>query len=381
MPGSQVAMLGLLCVFCSEPIAEDVIVDHVCPDCYEERYSQCSSCDNVGTIHTSSMSSVEFRRISTVYGRDTAMRLTHMDHVAFYDDVEKYLCSDCSYLCENCGSRYGQEFNADECCEEEQELHNYSWSPNLVFHTEAGTRSRAIPFRLYMGFEVEMEHASPHVHQACEKFGENWCDPELVYFKSDGSLGWDGAEMVTQPMTLEAFRQKMPWEMIAWLHEKGARAWNRKSCGLHVHVSRSAFSASHMWKFLKFQLVNSEHCVAVAGRNSSQWASWDNDYMVEISKETSKAVKKSVYCNRYSAININPSNTIELRYFRPNMIKNGLVRVAEFVDSIYEYTKQISLREVFNGGLDWNVYMAWLAGKPEYATIRDYITNNSEEND
>jgi hypothetical protein len=63
------------------------------------------------------------------------------------------------------------------------------------------------------------------------------------------------------------------------------------------------------------------------------------------------------------------------------MMKNGLVRVAEFVDSIYEYTKQISLREVFNGGLDWNVYMAWLAGKPEYATIRDYITNNSEEND
>jgi hypothetical protein len=387
MPAGQVALLGLVCTLCDATLteydAEQSQWESVCEDCYNEQFAMCERCDHVGRMGGIGLPHTVYRQLRTRWGLAYAERMAYSAPVSFFEDGDMYLCSGCDYTCENCGSIFAYEDSRDECCGmgDEDDLHNYSWRPLLRFHSDLGARHLPIPGRLYMGFEVEMENASTLAKQACERFGESWYEPDAVYFKSDGSLSWSGAEMVTHPMTLEAFREKMPWDMIEWLRSNGARAWHRSNCGLHVHVSRSAFTPSHMWKFVKFQAVNAGHCTAVAGRDSEQWASWTNDYMVEITKEPSKAVKRTARHSRYSAINITPSETIELRYFRPNLTKNGLVRVAEFVDSLYEYTRTITVQSILFGRLDWSEYQNWLSDKPQYATIYQYITGSVEEND
>ncbi len=64
---------------------------------------------------------------------------------------------------------------------------------------------------------------------------------EHIYCKHDGSLE-DGFEIVTHPMSLEYHEKHMPWAAV--LQEAvsmGYRSHQAGTCGLHIHVSRSAF--------------------------------------------------------------------------------------------------------------------------------------------
>jgi hypothetical protein len=194
------------------------------------------------------------------------------------------ICSACVQTCGECGSEYESEEDMWQCCppdedEPDGELHYYSFRPALKFWILRGdvpTWSRyARSGELYMGLEIEIEKARQHVHQLVnDDPKEDWFDPNFYYWKSDGSLGIQGAEMVTMPATLEAHCAVFPFDKLELLHEKGARAWGYQTCGMHIHVSRTAFTAPHMWKFIKFQAYNSGKLARIAGRDSDQWASW-----------------------------------------------------------------------------------------------------------
>jgi hypothetical protein len=148
---------------------------------------------------------------------------------------------------------------------------------------------------------------------------------------------------------------------------------------MHVHVSRSAFTASHLWKFIKWQTENWEQCVQFAGRMSQQWASWNNETMDVCRTNTSKAVKGRGYAdwnNRYSAINIIPHQTVELRYFRPNLNKDGILRVIEFIQAIYDYTKQMSYSDVFNRRYNFELFKSFMEEKDKYQYALNYINVN-----
>jgi hypothetical protein len=187
-------------------------------------------------------------------------------------------------------------------------------------------------------------------------------------------------EIVTMPATLEGFRNMFPFAATDMLRENGARAWAYTSCGMHVHVSRSAFTASHMWKFIKWQTENWEKCAHFAGRESQQWASWNNQNMDVCKNKTSKAVKERGYNewnNRYSALNLTQRQTIELRYFRPNLNKDGILRVIEFIQAIYDYTKQMSYRDVFGKHYEFSLFVEFMEGKEQYKHALDYIKVNA----
>ncbi len=65
-----------------------------------------------------------------------------------------------------------------------------------------------------------------------------------IYCKHDGSLD-DGFEIVTHPMTLEYHRNSMPWDcMLNELRDMGYLSHKANTCGLHIHVNRSAFGTT-----------------------------------------------------------------------------------------------------------------------------------------
>lgn len=314
-------------------------VDHdayLCAQCCIDLVQNCESCCESFMVHTHRDNSA----LEQLLGVSSEIFRT--------DDMHEWLCGDCSYWCE-CGNSYSTESAMLECCGQDREevwLHNYGYRPyNMRFHrlvspTLHMSDSEAVPGVLYMGMEIEVEKCRHLLQEFYDIAREDMHNPSRIYVKSDGSLSTAGAEFVTMPMTLDAIKLLFPWHAFTWLQEKGARAWAYNNCGMHIHVSRSAFTPSHMYRFLRWQLENSNTCIKFAGRDSN-WSRWDNNAMLEMKESTAKYSKQSTYLDRYSALNVGPRDTVELRYFKSNILMKGILRNVEWVDAIYNYTRNI----------------------------------------
>jgi len=91
-------------------------------------------------------------------------------------------------------------------------------------------------FRIF-GIELEADYGNEKDAAARDvTFGD------LSYVKRDGSLTDDGIEIVTHPCSLRYHLEQYPWdEILSSLADYGFRSHDTSTCGLHVHVSRSAF--------------------------------------------------------------------------------------------------------------------------------------------
>ena len=374
MPAQQLVIQDLLCNECNAAITEDNHVDglQVCQDCIDTMTGYCEFCCDT-------------------FMNDSGMMYRAREFNAMPREYMRYdigvICSGCVQTCENCGSDHEYESDMWDCCPEEEEhedsgsLHYYSFRPALKFWALRGslpTWSRhSRPSELYMGLEVEVEKARDYVQEMVRRdLTEDWFNPAFYYWKSDGSLGSRGAEMVTMPATLEAHRVVFPFKQLEWLHEQGARAWAYDTCGMHIHVSRSAFTAPHMWKFIKFQAYNSGWLTQIAGRESSQWASWRNETMRDASTKTKEYVKhdSDAFTNRYSALNFNNRDTVELRYFRSNISSHGIMRNIELVHGMWAYTGKMSVADYIRDGWQFGPFVDWMRSQPDtYGTIVQYI--------
>lgn len=291
-------------------------------------------------------------------------------------------CCDESRHCEECDVWHDNELQAERCCGP-QNVHDYSFRPTLRFfagETPNQWTNCALSGPLYMGAELEMENVREHLDgwylQTCEDFAE----PTFTFWKSDGSLSDSGAELVTMPATLDAMRNYFPWDAVETLRLKGARSFGTGSCGMHIHVSRSAFSATHMWRFVKLQTKNVAMCTAIAQRNSNQWARWSANGNVDDSDGTlPDYVKgKDSNCERYVAINFQNQHTVELRYFVGNMVASSILAKFEFVHAMWNYTKDLSVQDVKNGALHSGAFLSWArAHENEYSTFVRFINQRS----
>ena len=346
---------------------------HICHRCYTISVWQCPGCNYHITRNLHSIDTRVLNVREALNAQETSWYAT--------DDTQQTLCDFCTYSCDSCEARYEYEDNQLECCEEADHrgwIHNYSYRPTYKFYREIGdntscTNSRTpVLNRLYMGFEIEVAKVASHMNEFYRLAPENYDEPRFTYAKDDASIGANGAEFVTMPATLKAFEIMFPWETFERLHELGARAWAYDSCGMHIHVSRSAFSPSHLYKFMKFQLMNDALCIAYAGRESN-FANWYNNTMEEVKSKTSQYCKTYTYGERYSAINVTPRTTIELRYFKSNITKEGILRNAQWVDAIYEYTKIMHITTPRLNRWNYEPFIEFLNNQPKYNLAAKYV--------
>jgi len=376
MPASQLVMQDIVCTECNGVITEDNVIEGlgVCQECLETMTGYCDSCGEHYMSDSGDMS------------RAREFGVNSYSYMRF--DLGT-ICASCVHNCPGCGSEFEYESDMWDCCPEDEDeeqsqelLHYYSFRPSLKFWSVrngllAWSRTPRAG-ELYMGLEIEVEKAADHVRIMVESDGtEDWYSPEFYYWKSDGSLSGQGAEMVTMPATLEAHTDRFPFEELEWLHDRGARAWAYQSCGMHIHVSRTAFGPAHMWKFIKFQLNNSDTFARIAGRNSVRWAAWDNTTMSDASRKTKDYVKndiRNIYYERYSALNFNNVDTVELRYFRSNIAKHGILRNVQLVHAVWAYTKQMTIRDYIQHRWSFASFVDWMNTQPGvYGTLIEYI--------
>jgi hypothetical protein len=321
----------------------------VCEDCWDSLVTCCDECGRSVTID---------------YQYGGVRRALGVHEEVTYTDDNMSVCSECVYVCETCEATFSCEESRDDCCGDSATIHDYSYRPSPLFWRMGivpVTDGRAEPRTLYVGVEIEAEKAADTADQFLADAGEEAGEERFVYLKRDGSLGDGGVEIVTHPATPEAFLERFPFDAVEKWTGRGARSYHRPACGFHIHVSRSAFSPSHLWRFVRFQLANVEHCINVAQRNSEQWANWSGDGMDEVKKSLPSMVKgRKRNGSRYVAINFQNRDTVELRYFKGNLSPRIIRRQVLFVSAMYHYTRTLTVVDVRGGAFDWGRFVAWV---------------------
>jgi hypothetical protein len=216
-----------------------------------------------------------------------------------------------------------------------------------------------------------------------------------VYLKEDGSLN-HGFEIVSHPMTLGFATNHFDWNGISGLIKKGCKSWDTSTCGLHVHLSRSAFrDEKHLFKFFKLILDNAPDVKRFAGRDSERWANFDKGYFLNawneynddgnyVSRTNDSLMKhaknESRNDNRYCAVNLQNRHTVELRFFKPSLNPKTVQAALQFCDAVFNYTEtECDTKKVMSGNaLAFRSFRSWVATQERYALLSTRIAERCD---
>lgn len=252
------------------------------------------------------------------------------------DDEEGY--------CESCYPSYGPS----------HAVQSYYYKPDPIFYGE-GDR--------YLGVELEIDGAGEtdrHAQRLVEAASVS--GQEHIYIKHDGSLD-DGLEIVTHPMTLDYHLTKMPWSsIVAGALDMGYVSHKACTCGLHVHVNRSAFGDTEreqeevIARILFFVENHWNELLRFSRRTRSQMEQWANRYgRKDNPKEVLDDAKRHHY-ERYRCVNLTNYSTVEFRMFRGTLKLNTLFATLQMVDRICNVALYLTDEEIQN--LTWTDFVA-----------------------
>ena len=291
-------------------------------------------------------------------------------------DYSAFYCDDCmmwfsnnweastvvrsNVVCESCVSNY--EF-CEDCYEVTDDcecgsrlIHDHSYKPNPVFHS--GTQEvRNVRTGLHFGIELETEMRNEqHRTEIAEFINSEMSDGEdSLYLKSDGSL-YHGIEIVSHPRTYASWLEYSEFnDLLTSLRQHDVRSWNTSSCGLHVHMSRSAFTDSHLMRFAMFFTRNEADIVVLAARVSN-YANF-NPLRDKLAMKV-----KGWGASHFDALNLGHagSPTVECRIFKPSLRIERVIGAIQFLNALYEYTKPLTSHDVNAGALEWPRFLRYM---------------------
>jgi len=275
----------------------------------------------------------------------------------YYSEArDRRLCDGCydqSWDCENCGYEMYENISHECYRHNDSIIYEYMYKPDPEFFGSAD---------YYFGLELEVEDNSGW---GCESGAQLVKDAlgSRVYIKRDGSLD-DGFEIVSHPHSFEAWKS-INWDFLRSLRSKGFRSWDTTTCGLHVHISRTAFrkngqrDEAHELRFQKLIYDNGQQVRAIAGRSSSFARFNDKGALVP-------KIKYGRSADRYEAINIQNDHTVEVRVFRGSLKPARILSAIEFLHSAVEYTRNMKINPKDNQ-LGWIRFMGYvLDNKDKY---------------
>lgn len=308
------------------------------------------------------------------------------------------LCSDClneaTLICTECGDRIWRDANAGDdevpLCQECYDEHYYNCfhCGRLIRDEDAySVRDRTLCYDCYhqnrviadyyhkpcpifygkgtrfLGVELELDEGGEDNENARELLEIANDTAVLAYCKHDGSLH-RGFEIVTHPMTLDFHQTRMPWADI--LHEAvsmGYRSHQAQTCGLHVHVNRTAFGDTEeeqdacIARVLYFFEKNWEELLKFSRRTPQQLDRWAARYgYKDQPREILDHAKKGYHGGRYTCVNLQNYDTIEFRMFRGTLKLNTLIATLQLVDRVCDVALCLSDTEL--KAMSWTTFVA-----------------------
>ena len=255
------------------------------------------------------------------------------------------VCQSCREItgntCSGCGTEtiYNERSNCRACDSGLSEVLNYSYKPNpLIFHyTDGDLKAKD---NLFLGFELELtvKDSGTYRNTALHRIYKSGKYSELLLDATeDGSINGNGGfELVSYPMSYDYFKS-IDWSSLFLGMQE------HSSCGMHVHLSRSAIKSKlHEYKLISFVYENEVFIDEIAGRSYTSYNSKTNK------KHSALALGNTESC-RNSRVNLNNRGTIELRYFSSTTSLYTFKARVQHVHSLVKYLENAGVSEVKKG--------------------------------
>ena len=329
------------CECCHDRIwREDAETDShttLCRDCYDDFYTNCEMCG----------------------------RIIHQDDVWREEGYDEDYCEAC--------------YNKLQ----ENPIKSYNYKPDPIFYGSGD---------LFYGVELEIDKGGEYDSNADILLDIANCCGEHIYCKHDGSIN-NGFEMVSHPMSLEYHTNKMDWlEVFNKAVAMGYRSHNTSTCGLHIHVNRSAFGETHdeqedvISRVVYFVEAHWNELLKFSRRTELNIKQWASRYGIDNTAKLTYDKAKKRNLGRYVAVNLLNYNTIEFRIFRGTLRYKTFISALQLVDEICRLA--IAFDDKTFEGMSWSDFVANISkkNKPELIEylkskrlyVNDEITETEE---
>ena len=283
-----------------------------------------------------------------------------------------FMCNDCFesrkamyHKCLVCGTYTSNENMICNSCDSGvyvKNINSYNTKPKPIFKNYKYDKNIPLCKRYY---GLELEYSNTDSVQARESMVDLYKD-KWLYNKSDGSL-CNGVEIVTSPCD---------YKSIMWLLDKMKEpikeitSGNKytQNAGIHIHVSKKSIPSYNIYK-LSYLLNNkqakelSSIMFYLSGRNVRVSDNYFGRYakiggINEFKNET----------DRYLALNLTNSNTIEFRIFKTTNDMDKVKSYVDFVESMINFVDITPFKEV-----NLNNYLLYLLNNPFDKKINDRL--------
>lgn len=325
---------SIVCSVCGASLQDEPIHDVggriLCDDCFCEHTVVCDNCgDRIMRNEADGDNMVTLCRYCYEYNYTRCEEcgcLVNNDDARYDDDSDYAYCEDCY-----------RRMNA-------KSIKPYLYKPEPIFYGSGN---------LFMGVELEIDDGgefdenAQELEELANRFGVR------IYCKHDGSIN-DGFEVVSHPMTLDYHKNEMNWQEV---FEKAVRlgclSHKTSSCGLHVHVNRSALGKDYIeqeasiGRIVFFIEKHWNELVKFSRRKQENIDRWAARYetISSTTKETYKKAKDK-HLGRYVAVNLNNYSTIEFRLFRGTLRHKTFLASLELVERICTIATRLTDKEV-----------------------------------
>lgn len=308
---------------------------------------------------------VNCSRCNNVWAQGALNRIRTTD-----DGNRQYFCTTCTEAegyrrCGLCGN--GVYHRGEDACPSYEgmnlgQIHGYSLDVRAILPRMFHMPDDKLVNGNYLRYGVELEVINKELislSRVANAVGNSLKHHALM--KTDSSLRTDqGFEIVTVPATLEYHRKKL-WSKFFNDKDSSGRSpaqllksWDTNVCGIHVHITRAAMTSMQLGKLICFyhEPGNSTFLSRIAGRTVGPRAVYCLTAKKKLYKDTAKDSGE-----HHGAIAIsrrNAGKTAEVRIFRGNCSKHGVMRSLEFVDATVKWCGQNAATELtYKNFLEW----------------------------
>jgi len=343
------------CEICKKPSYDDIstIDGLICSDCFESKqYIKCSCCSLYERIKISHKNKQNLKylcsicsekkiicdKCNCIRNKNASVELGQYTLCEICDKYEEYL------TCPKCGKVYLESSSGGVCrtCYNKggyAKVLYWDYTPTTFY--KYGNNKDG----LYFGFENEVYLKDySEMNSTLAKILKHY-NTEQLYCVFDGSIGGipygedghgkSGFELISHIYSFSEFNR------TNWSYMFNENTDTHITCGMHIHLSKAAFTTLHLYKFMKFIYKNKEFIEFISERKFSKYAkNFDGSLKYE-AKVKWKAVSKEA---RRVKVNLCNKLTVGLRFFAAVTSENQLKKNMEFAHSLFYFTRDSKIK-------------------------------------
>lgn len=359
-----------------------------CEDCFDELFTPCDCCDERYAYNDMvALRDSDQRVCRACYDMDDAYQGCHRcDSPCLTSNMEEHLdehfCLNCfEQAIENVIQSYGHRPTMRFKKSKKQEGSNAVFiRASSVEDTKgkllATPKQKGVKKLAYTGIEIEVENTDGSRAKNAQKVQHIL--GSIAYLKHDSSLS-NGFEIVTHPFTLDWAMEEYDWkDKLAQIRKLGIEC--KRSCGLHVHMSKNAVDKESWWKVAWFMARCQERLIPFTRRKGGSLERWGKfEGVTHLAARAAvvmshESIGYPALSGRYNAMNFT-DQTVEFRCFKATLDYNTFMSTIKFVNSAldfalantYKFFERKSKTDM------WNTYLDFIKSHKEYVSLHAYL--------